>query len=109
MLVRQVGFGLVRLEEKVFIPTVASLGEGCWGNVFVPLAPRGVLRTLRLESQQHPHRPVLEGRCPLLLPFTMPLCLRKWEEHMQGPKVRGVWCVYRTVSRSTDLEQGSQG
>ena len=39
------------------------------GDVFVPLVRTGLLVTRRLESQQQPHRLVLKGRGPLLLPF----------------------------------------
>lgn len=36
------------------VPTMALLGEWCWGNVFAPLVPKVLLRTLILKSQQHP-------------------------------------------------------
>ena len=58
---RQVGLGLVFQQWL------------CWGrvpgDVFVPLVRTGLLRALRLDSHQHLHRPMLEGRCPLLLPL----------------------------------------
>lgn len=98
---------LVRLGEKD-APTTPLLGERCWGNVFASWVPTGLLRTLKLEPQQHP--PVdqwLKADVPSSS-LTMPPCPRKWEQHMQGLEVRGALCIFRTVSHSTDLQQGRQ-
>lgn len=77
--------------------TMASLGERCQRSLFAPLVPTGLLRSVRLEPQQHPHRPVLKGRCPFLPPPTVPLC------------PRGCWSICRAVSHPAPVEQESQG